>query len=175
MPSAILLYVDSYKILTLPAQYAGQGLCNGRASVRLSQRSTAPAVAGGFAAERPVGRRYQSIALGAGVQQQRRRSTALSSKCGQCHVDSRGTRLNRDLFAYALVINQKLAGQTRNSRRNTDCWSCVDCYTPSSHQICASETEVLSAHGSTASILQLLSLYPCRLLCLEVDLCLNFF
>ena len=32
------------------------------------------------------------------VQQQRRRSTALSSKCGQCHVDSRGTRMNTDLF-----------------------------------------------------------------------------
>ena len=31
------------------------------------------------------------------AQQQRRRSTtALSSKCGQCHVDSRGTRLNNE-------------------------------------------------------------------------------
>jgi len=35
----------------------------------------------------------------AGAQhQQRRRSTALSSKCGQCHVDSRRRRLNTDLF-----------------------------------------------------------------------------
>jgi len=25
---------------------------------------------------------------------------ALSSKCGQCHVDSRWTRLNTDLFVY---------------------------------------------------------------------------
>ena len=37
---------------------------------------------------------------GAGAQQQRCRSTALSSKCGQRHVDNRRTcrRLNRELF-----------------------------------------------------------------------------
>ena len=35
----------------------------------------------------------------AGAQhQQGRRSTALSSKCGQCHVDSRRRRLNTELF-----------------------------------------------------------------------------
>jgi len=33
----------------------------------------------------PRSRRYQSIA-----------GAALGSECGQCHVDSRGTRLNRD-------------------------------------------------------------------------------
>jgi len=49
-------------------------------------------ISGGFAAERPVSRKYRSAATG--VQQQRRRSTALSSKCGQCHDDSRGMRLN---------------------------------------------------------------------------------
>jgi len=32
------------------------------------------------------------------MQQQRRRSTAFSSKCGQCHVDGRGRRLNTDLL-----------------------------------------------------------------------------
>ena len=59
-----------------------------RPSVCLSRGSTAGAACGWFTAERLAGRRYQSIA-GAGAQQQRRRSTALSSKCGQCHVDSR--------------------------------------------------------------------------------------
>ena len=39
-----------------------------------------------FVAERHAGRRCQSTA--AGAQQQQRRSTVLSSKCGQCHVDS---------------------------------------------------------------------------------------
>ena len=33
---------------------------------------------------------------GADAQQQRRRNTTFSSKCGQCHIDSRGTRLNTD-------------------------------------------------------------------------------
>ena len=68
-----------------------------RPSVRPSvPSSTAAAACGGFAAERPAGRTYRSTA--AGAQQQLRRSTALSSKCGQCHVDSRGTRLNADLL-----------------------------------------------------------------------------
>ena len=68
-----------------------------RPSVRLFHRSTAAAACGGFAAERRAGREYRSTAAGAGAQaaqQQRRSSTAFSSKCGQCHVDSRGTRLN---------------------------------------------------------------------------------
>jgi len=50
---------------------------------------TAAAACGGFVAERRVSRRYRSTPAGAGAQQQRRRSTALSSKCGQCHVHSR--------------------------------------------------------------------------------------
>ena len=62
-------------------------------SVRLSHRLTAAAVVSGLAAERPVGRRYRSSAAGAAYQlqsrqQQRRRSMAVISKCGQCHVDS---------------------------------------------------------------------------------------
>jgi len=40
----------------------------------------------------------------AGAQQQRRRSTALSSKCGQRHVDSRRRRLNTDLFVSNLAV-----------------------------------------------------------------------
>jgi len=48
---------------------------------------TAAAACGEFAADRSAGRRYRSTA--AGTQHQRRRSTALSSKCGQCRVVSR--------------------------------------------------------------------------------------
>jgi len=44
-------------------------------SVRLSHRSTAAGVAGGLAAERPVGTRYRSIAVGA---QQRMRAASRS-------------------------------------------------------------------------------------------------
>jgi len=51
----------------------------------------------GVAAERPVGRRYRSTAVGA-QQQRRRRTTAVSSKCEQCHVYSRRRRLNTDLL-----------------------------------------------------------------------------
>jgi len=44
---------------------------------------TAAAACGGFAAERRAGKRYRSTVAGAGTQQQRRLSTALSSKRGQ--------------------------------------------------------------------------------------------
>jgi len=52
----------------------------GQASVRLSRRSTAAAgsACGGFAAERPAGGRYRSLA-GTGAQKQRRSGTAPSS------------------------------------------------------------------------------------------------
>ena len=63
---------------------------NGRASVclsvRLTHQSTAAAVAGGFAAERPDSDRQLHAGAGAAyhscrrAQQQRRRSTALDSK-----------------------------------------------------------------------------------------------
>jgi len=65
-----------------------------RSSVRLSpsvspmQRSTA--AYGGFAAERPAGRRYWLD-----NKQLRNRSASHSSRCGQCRVYSQGTRLNR--------------------------------------------------------------------------------
>jgi len=62
--------------------------------VRLSLPSTKSS-SGGFAAERPAGRRYRSITGAAslhGAQQQMR----------ACHIDSRGTRLNTDLFERAL-------------------------------------------------------------------------
>ena len=61
-----------------------------------SHRYTAAVVAGRFAAECPASRTYRSTAAGAAyqlhccrrAQQQWRRSSALSSKCGQCHVDN---------------------------------------------------------------------------------------
>jgi len=42
----------------------------GRLSVSLSHRSTAATAVGGFAAERPAGKRYQSIAASALLSQQ---------------------------------------------------------------------------------------------------------
>jgi len=66
-----------------------------RPSVCLSHHSTTTAACGGFAVERRAGRRYRSTAAGLGhpaatgnSDTARGRSTALSSKCGQCHVDS---------------------------------------------------------------------------------------
>jgi len=69
---------DANKITAAATQYAEQGLCNSRASASLPvyQRSTAAAVAGGFAAKRR--RRLQQISIhscglratGAGDQQQ---------------------------------------------------------------------------------------------------------
>ena len=54
----------------------------------------------GFAAGRPVGRRYQSTAVGGGPPQQqwRHRSMVVSSKCEQCHIYSHLRRLNAGLF-----------------------------------------------------------------------------
>jgi len=46
--------------------YSEQGVGNGRVSVRLS----VPAACGGFAAERPVGKRYHLTAVYADAQQQ---------------------------------------------------------------------------------------------------------
>jgi len=84
-------------LLLIISVHQVQGLRNGRSSfrpsARLSRRSTAATVAGGFAAER---RRLQQISIdswGAVLQ-----APALISKCGQHHVGSRWTRLNTDLY-----------------------------------------------------------------------------
>ena len=60
-------------------------------SVSLSHQSNAAATCGGFAAEHHMRKRYRSTAPGGGSSSAaaRSRSTALSSKCGQCHVDRR--------------------------------------------------------------------------------------
>ena len=75
------------EFLTLLAQCSEQGLYNGRASVCLSRHSSATLRCCGFAAVRPAGRR-SIICCTTGAQRQRRRSTALSSKCEQRYVDS---------------------------------------------------------------------------------------
>jgi len=54
---------------------------------------TAASAGGGFAAERRAGMSYRSTATGAGRQQQRRRSTALSRKRGSDVLTAELTRL----------------------------------------------------------------------------------
>ena len=78
----------------------------GRPSVRLSHRSTAAAVASRFLLLNAVRVGDIDGQLQAPVprtscrraQQQRRRSTALSSECGQCHVESRGRGWTQTCF-----------------------------------------------------------------------------
>jgi len=82
-------------------------LCNGPVSVRLSHHSTA-AVAWRvccLAAECRAGRRYRSTAVGAAA----RRSVVSAVVCEQCHVDSRGMRLNTDLLNEELSLLSTLA------------------------------------------------------------------
>jgi len=86
-----------------------------RPSVSLSRRSTAGAACSRFATECPVDRRYQSLP-GTGTQQQRHRSTVHSNKCGQCHVDSRGTRLNTDLFDTLFIFTMTCCWQLWNAK-----------------------------------------------------------
>ena len=98
----LLTYLLTYTHIDAGRIVCCKRLCNGRVSVRppvsLSRRSTAAAECGGFAAERPAGRTYRSTAAGTGAQQQRRRSTAFSSKCEQRHVYRRRRKLHTDLF-----------------------------------------------------------------------------
>jgi len=80
-----------------------------RSSVLLFIRPSVPSIdsSGEFAAEHSAGRRYRSTAACAAPRV--RAACALSSngaaarrslsKCGQCHVDSRGTMLNTDVLA----------------------------------------------------------------------------
>ena len=97
---------------TTAYKYSEQGTCNGRASVCLSVRLSVRQSIDRFDSS-PAGRRVccwardnQSTAVGAGAayiscrraQQQRRRSTALSSKCERCRVHSRETRRDKDLL-----------------------------------------------------------------------------
>ena len=91
-----------------------------RPSVCLSHRSTAAVARGGFAAERPADRTYRSIAADAGVQQQRRRSTALSSKCRQCRVDSRVDEAEHGLVYGCYAMRSKW--QVDFVRRHRDGW-----------------------------------------------------
>ena len=62
-------------------------------SICVSHRSTAATAVGGFAAKRPVDRRYWWIPAGDLLQ-----ALTLSSNCGQRLVESRRRRLNTDLL-----------------------------------------------------------------------------
>jgi len=64
-----------YSLLMLPAQYAERGLCNDRASVCLSHRSTLASAAGGLLLS-ALWAGYRSIAAGAVLQCRHRRSAA---------------------------------------------------------------------------------------------------
>ena len=75
---------------------------------------TAAAACGGFAARRPASRRYRSIAA--------RRvysSTAVSSKCEQCHVYSRRRRLDTDLYRTSATKEKKTNFSRRRSKTNS--------------------------------------------------------
>jgi len=75
-------------------------------SVCLPHRSTAAAVACGFAAERRVGScRHRAPAATRRAQQQRR-----GSKCAQCRFDSRRTTLDEDLFVVFTVVGEEWDG-----------------------------------------------------------------
>ena len=103
-----------------------QGQCNGPVSVRLSvshiyrplQHRAAAAPVGLLLGARRTGNIDLNCAARAidarraGAQQQWCRSTALSSKCGQHHVDSLRRRLNTDLCLIELLVgltNEKLS------------------------------------------------------------------
>jgi len=107
-----------------------QGLCNGRVSVRLSvclsRRSTASAASGGRGDAAAV-ISIDSCGRAVGAVQQ---APALSSKCGQRHVESRQRRLDTDLVytvsrvvfvlssvKRAFVLAEGLARRSRRRRR----------------------------------------------------------
>jgi len=88
-----------------------QGLVKVRCPSVCLSHSPAAEACGGFAAVGPVGRRYRSIAAAAGHYS----STAHSSKCERCRVDSRATRLNtdcRELRWFARVVVTVRADET---------------------------------------------------------------
>ena len=75
-------------------------------SVRLSHQSNAATACGGFAAERRTGKDIdrQRRAPGSSSAAARGRSTALSSKCGQCHVDSRVDETEHRLGLISILL-----------------------------------------------------------------------
>jgi len=94
-PSQALLTADAVRL-------RGIGLF-----VCLSHHSTAAAACGGFAAERRAGIEISIDSGGrpaATAPQQRRRSTALSRKCGQCQVDSRVDEAEHRLVLAGLCV-----------------------------------------------------------------------
>jgi len=91
---AIIIIIIIIIGTALPAWYAEKGLCNGTVSVVCLSRGSSEEQL----CHSPVAGNWAAAA--------RRRSTALSSKRGQCHVYSGGTRLDTDLLwaHFTLVV-----------------------------------------------------------------------
>ena len=111
----------SSSLWTLPAQYAEEDLWSGRASVRLSvwlsHRLIAAAACGGFAAERPAGRRYRSTA---GVSAAATRRSAVNAGSVVLTAEERGwtqTRLVRS--CQCASYTRKLRKEARQVTRRT--------------------------------------------------------
>jgi len=97
-----LVYIVSYRRSVSPLQRATSPVAHTARRVYVTLRcpsvclfhlSTSAAASGGFAAVGPACGRYRSIAA-----RPAHSSTAVSSKCEQCHVCSRRRRLSSDLF-----------------------------------------------------------------------------
>jgi len=97
-----LVYIVSYRRSVSPLQRATSPVAHSARRVYVTLRcpsvclfhlSTSAAASGGFAAVGPACGRYRSIAA-----RPAHSSTAVSSKCEQCHVCSRRRRLSSDLF-----------------------------------------------------------------------------
>jgi len=97
-----LVYIVSYRRSVSPLQRATSPVAHSARRVYVTLRcpsvclfhlSTCAAASGGFAAVGPACGRYRSIAA-----RPAHSSTAVSSKCEQCHVCSRRRRLSSDLF-----------------------------------------------------------------------------
>ena len=75
-----------------------------------------------------------------GVHPRRRRSTARSSTCGQCHVDSRRRKLNTDLFCVCSSgVSVRRATWSSTWRQPVTEWAVSDRRAPPSGCRCAAE------------------------------------
>ena len=94
-----------------------QGLCNGQVSICLSVPSfDSERRAAGLLLSAPrTGDLDRHSTVGAGAQQQRRRRTAHSSKCRQCHVDSRVDEAEHKLARSTALTRRILIVGSRQS------------------------------------------------------------
>ena len=92
-----------------------------RLSICLSHRLTTEMAVGRFAAERPAGGRYRSIAVGVHTVGAVQQGPVLSSKCGQHHVDSWQRRLDTD-FLTVFFLELLLVGLGSPKQSLCDSW-----------------------------------------------------